>query len=136
RFAISRRPGNLRTPLRTAGFRAISCCISSTDRRAVPERGRPNIAEHGDRPRCSVTWRSVHQERKAPGLLCALCVSTTPPVFVESGHDLDEIARLVPRVQLPFEDMVPAVLHRAGRTGQGKKVSATSDTRTGPGLNR
>src|SRR5664279_2941839 len=39
-------------------------------------------------------------------------------VFVEARHDLDEVARLLPVVELAEEDAVPGVLAGSGRAGQ------------------
>ena len=45
-------------------------------------------------------------------------------VLFQPRHDLDEVAGLVADVELPFQDAVPAVLHRAGRAGQGEEIGA------------
>ena len=49
-------------------------------------------------------------------------------------HDLDEIAGPVADVELPFEDAVPAILHRAGRAGQGEEIGAARDPAAGARL--
>src|SRR6185437_9290757 len=56
--------------------------------------------------------------------------------FGESGHDLDEVAGSMADIELPSEDTVPAILHRAGRTGQGEKIGAACNAGTGPRLHR
>jgi len=39
-------------------------------------------------------------------------------MLFEPGHDLDEIARQVPVIELDFQDVVPAVLDGTGRAGE------------------
>ena len=61
--------------------------------------------------------------------------SLLQPVFLQARHDLDEIARPVPHVELPFQNVVPPVLHRTGRAGQGEEIGATRNAGTGTRLN-
>ena len=56
------------------------------------------------------------------------------PVFFEAGHDFDEIARPVAHVELPFQDVVPAVLHCTRRAGQGKEIGAARNAGAGARL--
>src|SRR5262245_29661415 len=46
----------------------------------------------------------------------------------EARHDLDEVARHVPVVELAFEDMVPAVAAGAGRPRQAEVLFALGHT--------
>ena len=56
--------------------------------------------------------------------------------FGQPGHDLDEIAGPVADIELPFQDAVPAILHRAGRAGQGEQIGAACNPGTGARLHR
>ena len=47
-------------------------------------------------------------------------------MLLQPRHDLDEIARPVARIELLLQNAVPAVLHRAGRAGQGEEERAAA----------
>src|SRR5690348_15895251 len=57
------------------------------------------------------------------------------PVLLKPGHELDEIARAVPIVELVLDDIVPAVAAGAGRAGKREEVGAAGDTGRGTALN-
>src|SRR5262249_13072563 len=52
----------------------------------------------------------------------------------ESRHQLDQVAGPVTAVELPFENIVPAVAAGAGRAGQGEEVRAAGNAAGGPAL--
>ncbi len=54
-----------------------------------------------------------------------------PPVLLQPRHDLHEVAGAVADVELLLENPVPAVLHRAGRAGQGEEIGAVRDAGAG-----
>src|SRR5581483_8251680 len=62
--------------------------------------------------------------------------STPGLFFQEPGHDFDEIAGPMADVELPFENAVPAILHRTGRAGQGEQIGAARHAGTGARLHR
>src|SRR5208282_2461363 len=45
-------------------------------------------------------------------------------VLGQAGHQLDEVAGAIARVELPAQDLVPAVAHRARRAGEREEVGA------------
>src|SRR3546814_5531467 len=51
-------------------------------------------------------------------------------------HQFDEIAGLVPAVELSRQYALPRVGHRAGRTGQREDIGAARDHRAGARLDR
>ena len=55
----------------------------------------------------------------------------TALAFLQTRHDFDEVARLVADVELPLQNTVPAILHRAGRTREGEEVGAAGNAGTG-----
>src|ERR1700733_11113507 len=57
-------------------------------------------------------------------------------VLVEPRHDLDEIARAVPIIELMHQNFVPGVLAGARRTGQAKNIGRASDAGGGARLDR
>ena len=56
-------------------------------------------------------------------------------MFLQPRHDADEVAGTMADVELVFEDVVPAILHSAGRTGQGRDSGPAGDTCAGTRLN-
>lgn len=48
-------------------------------------------------------------------------------MFLQPGHQLDQVAGPVPAVELEAQDIVPAVLAGAGGAGQGEQVGAVRD---------
>src|SRR5690242_9117297 len=54
----------------------------------------------------------------------------------EARHQLDQIARQVPVIELPFQDLLPAVATGARRAGQGEEIGAAGDTARGARLDR
>src|SRR5690349_21457680 len=63
-----------------------------------------------------------------------LSAATGEGIFQQARHDLDEIARLVPDIELKFQDSVPAILDRSGRTRQREKIGALGDAGAGARL--
>ncbi len=55
---------------------------------------------------------------------------------LQARHQLDQVARPVPVVELVADDVVPAVAAGAGRAGQGEKVCAARDPGGGAALDR
>lgn len=62
-------------------------------------------------PRFARTWGPAVTQRKGGG--GAVRSGLAAAVFLEARHDLDEVARLVPVIELQFQDAVPCILHRA-----------------------
>ena len=48
-------------------------------------------------------------------------------MFLQPRHQLDQVARAEAAVELPLENIVPAVAAGAGRAGQGEEVGAAGD---------
>src|SRR5215475_9038361 len=48
-------------------------------------------------------------------------------MLLKPRHQLDQVAGAPAAVELPFENIVPAVAAGAGRAGQGEEVGATGD---------
>src|SRR5579864_8096406 len=57
-------------------------------------------------------------------------------MFLEPRHQLDEVARPVPVVELVLDDVVPTIAAGAGRAGQGEEIGAAGDTGGGAALDR
>ena len=82
----------------------------------------------------SMAGGSGQPARRAAGLISRL--SSPAAVFFEPRHDLDEIARLVPVIELALENPVPAILHRARGSGQREQIGAFGHSRASAGLDR
>src|SRR5438132_13083464 len=63
---------------------------------------------------------------------------TTLPLqmFLQAGHQLDEVARPEAVVELVDENAFPGVAAGARRAGQGKQIGAAGDPGGGPALDR
>jgi hypothetical protein len=59
-----------------------------------------------------------------------------PLVFLQPGHDLDEVAGHVAVIELMRQDLVPTILAGAGRAGQSEQVGSPGDAAAGPALHR
>src|SRR6266700_6905744 len=57
-------------------------------------------------------------------------------VFFQPRHDLDEVAGLMTVIELLFQDSVPAIFDRTGRSGKRKQIGALAHTRAGARLDR
>ena len=57
-------------------------------------------------------------------------------MLIQPGHDLDEVAWPVPRIELKGENLVPSVFAGPRAAGKRKQVCAIRHATTGPALNR
>lgn len=57
--------------------------------------------------------------------------SARAAMFLQPRHDLDEVARAVAIIELPFENAMPGVLACAGRSGQAEDVGSVRNAATG-----
>src|SRR5882672_6392076 len=55
-------------------------------------------------------------------------------MLLQPRHQLDQVAGPEAAVELPFENIVPAVAAGAGRAGQGEEIGAAGDPAGGPAL--
>jgi hypothetical protein len=49
-------------------------------------------------------------------------------MLLQPRHQLDQITRPMPRIELPQQDVIPAVLYRAGTAWQRKQIGAACNT--------
>src|SRR3546814_17466921 len=68
--------------------------------------------------------------------VCSSDLSRTNFMFPEARHQFHEVAGAVPAVELHCENAVPAVLHRAGRSGEREQIGAARNARAGPRFHR
>ncbi len=52
-------------------------------------------------------------------------------MFLQSRHQLDQVARAMTGIELPDQDVVPGILHGAGAAGEGEQISAAGDAADG-----
>src|SRR5665213_1476040 len=86
------------------------------------------------RTRSSGVKRSIPKESATRRGSCGL--RGAAQMFLEAGHQLDQIAGPLPVVELVLDDVFPAVAAGAGRSGQREQIRPAGDAGGGAALDR
>src|SRR5690349_8191710 len=120
-------------PARGAGAASSRACAGRASTRS------PTRSQHcrgGGGWRCSRRSRTSTTRMRTGAGACRSVAGDGLQMLLKARHELDEVARAVPVVELVADDVLPAVAAGAGRAGEREEVGAARDARRGAALDR